>query len=72
MTEKKTYKREVAFATMFFVLCLFIYSIIQHSYDPPGAKHTSDIAKFMFPWATLLLASLFGMDWWAKQGSGAK
>lgn len=69
---QKTYKREASFAMMSVVVALTLYSAWQYSWDPEGAQFTAGLAKFMFPWATALMASMFGMDWWGKQGPGRR
>ncbi len=62
---KKTYKREVSFAIMAVEILLLLWSAATES------THIADLAKFLMPFASGLLLSAFGADWWAKQMKGA-
>ncbi len=61
----KTRKREVAFAIMSVEILLILWSAATES------AHIADLAKFLMPFASGLLLSAFGADWWAKQMKGA-
>ena len=62
---KKTYKREVSFSIMAVEILLVLWSAVTES------AHIADLAKFLMPFASGLLLSAFGADWWAKQMKGA-
>jgi len=62
---KKTYKREVSFSIMAVEIFLILWSAIT------GSEHIADLAKFLMPFASGLLVSAFGADWWANQMKGA-
>ena len=61
---RKTYKREVAFAIMAFEIVLILWSAIT------GSDHIEGLAQFLMPFASGLLLSAFGADWWSRQIKG--
>jgi hypothetical protein len=60
----KTYKREVAFSIMAVEIGLILWSAVTESVS---THHIFDLAKFLMPFASVLLMSAFGADWWAKE-----
>ena len=61
MASDKTYKREVSFAIMAVEIGLILWSAIT------GSVHIKSLAEFLMPFASILLASAFGVDWWSRQ-----
>lgn len=57
----KTYKREVSFSIMAVEILLILWSAATES------EHIADLAKFLMPFASGLLLTAFGADWWSKQ-----
>lgn len=68
----KTYKREIAGVVLGFDLCLFLISATIYKVSPDEAVFILDIAKFLYPGTMALVAAAFGIDWYSKQGPGAK
>ena len=62
---RKTYKREVSFALMSVVIFLTFWSAFATT--TAHAEHLFNLAKFLMPFASALLAGAFGADWWSKE-----
>ena len=58
--DRKTYKREVSFAIMAVEIGLILWSAFTES------EHIANLAHSLMPFASVLLMSAFGADWWAK------
>lgn len=63
---RKTYKREVSFAIMAVEMMLILWSAVT------GSEHIAGLAHALMPFASALLLSAFGADWWSRQIKGAE